>query len=694
MNKNKSTRIIRKATRLAIALCLAICNAPDALADNRLLIEGFQINPGEEKVLAVAMENTDPISSMQMDIKLPKGLIYLTESVKRNENRLDRSEHTVTVGNATATADGGNLHRILILASNANNIIGSEGDLFYIKLKATETFTSQNEIEISRIIGSSQDGNQKFELENATAQVSPIIGNITLGAEALSVKPDEAYKIDVQLNGEYPLCGMQCNLILPEGAALDTKANGNIRFDYAASLAENVIISSHIEGNIVHLALSSLTNSIFDVEKTPTLFSFYLKPTADMAETAELKIADIIVTDKNANTFDMEASAMQITNMQKPYARLNEEIAAVQTLLSDTLAAIAEECKDVAEQFKGEEIQAQIDALTADVQTKYEAGELTAESTIDVTAIEAAIGQLFADAKTAQQIFEKIAANEAAYARLNEEIAAVQTLLSDTLAAIAEECKDVAEQFKGEEIQAQIDALTADVQTKYEAGELTAESTIDVTAIEAAIGQLFADAKTAQDNYQATRPDQCENVGTYELKVYAQQDNTYKPEKAALDLEDVAAKFGISVEEVANAAIYVANAEGNFEAGQANNGGAWFTAEGNTTNWGNSSVFFVEPTTAQDYSVFHIGQYPDACQPATIYHSTMYLVIGSKMATLNFTLRIADPNGIDATLSDEDIVSTEYFTLSGAQIDAPAQSTYIERVTYSNGTVKSKVVIQ
>lgn len=190
-----------------------------------------------------------------------------------------------------------------------------------------------------------------------------------------------------------------------------------------------------------------------------------------------------------------------------------------------------------------------------------------------------------------------------------------------------------------------------------------------------------------------TGPDECENVETYELKVYAQQDNNYKTQTAMLDIEDAAAKLGITTEEMANAFIFVTDENNKFIEGEANNGGAWFTAEGASTGWGNGSVFFVEPAAA-DFSTFVIGQFPEACEPAAIYNGTMYLVVGTKMVTLNFTLRIADPNGIDETLSDEDIVSIQYFTIDGAEIDAPAQSKYIERVTYSNGTVKSSIIIK
>ena len=43
-----------------------------ANADNKLSIEDFTIVPGEEKTISVALDNSDPISSLQLDVKLQK----------------------------------------------------------------------------------------------------------------------------------------------------------------------------------------------------------------------------------------------------------------------------------------------------------------------------------------------------------------------------------------------------------------------------------------------------------------------------------------------------------------------------------------------------------------------------------------------------------------------------------------------
>ena len=67
-----------------------------ANADNKLSIEDFTIVPGEEKTISVALDNSDPISSLQLDVKLPEGLTYVNKSVKMNADRL--KIHAIAAG--------------------------------------------------------------------------------------------------------------------------------------------------------------------------------------------------------------------------------------------------------------------------------------------------------------------------------------------------------------------------------------------------------------------------------------------------------------------------------------------------------------------------------------------------------------------------------------------------------------------
>ena len=182
------------------------------------------------------------------------------------------------------------------------------------------------------------------------------------------------------------------------------------------------------------------------------------------------------------------------------YVRLSDDIAAVQARLDEVKATIEKDYANVAAQFADAEatIQGDIDQKKAELQAQYEAVELDENSTIDLEAIKAAVEQLLADAKVADA---KLVANEAAYVRLSDEIAAVQARLDEVKATIEKDYANVAAQFVGVEssIQYDINKKKDELKALYEAVELDENSTIDLETIKTAIEQLLADAKAAAE---------------------------------------------------------------------------------------------------------------------------------------------------------------------------------------------------
>ena len=125
--------------------------------------------------------------------------------------------------------------------------------------------------------------------------------------------------------------------------------------------------------------------------------------------------------------------------------------------------------------------------------------ELDENSTVDLQAIKTAIEKLLTDAKDAYQ--KKIDANEAAYKRLTDEIAAIQTRFDEVKKIIDTECNLVAAQFAGIEanIQYDINKKKDELKNMYENIELDENSTLDLQTIKDAIEQLLVDAKAAQE---------------------------------------------------------------------------------------------------------------------------------------------------------------------------------------------------
>ena len=234
--------------------------------------------------------------------------------------------------------------------------------------------------------------------------------------------------------------------------------------------------------------------------------------------TAESTVDTTAVSDNIAKLLEDAAAAQKIFEEdaaryaanEAAYAKLTGDIAKVQATLDAAKKEIETNAAGVATQFEGTvaEIQSAINAITADVRGKYEAIELTAESTVDTTAVSDSIAKLLVDAAAAQKVYEenaaKVAANEAAYTRLTAEIATVQATLDAAKEEVRTKAPNVASRYNGTitGIQSAINALSDDVKAKYEAIELTAESTVNTSDIISRITKLLSDATAAQKAYE------------------------------------------------------------------------------------------------------------------------------------------------------------------------------------------------
>lgn len=591
------------ASRLIMACLMAVGSFACALADNKVTIESFNIKPGEEKTVAVCLDNSDRITALQMDITLPDGIVYVANSLTRDEVRLDRDYHSLFM----STLSDGNL-RLLIVPSDTVSIFGDSGAVAYFKVKAENSFVKAGEIDFTNILGSShekgEDGYTKsFPMADFSADVAPYVGKLYTAADTLAIKTDgTSKKVSLVLDNFINVRGMQALITLPQGLSFEVKDNGKPKFEYGSRLPQNATISSNMTSDgKLKIAVAGMTTENF-AGTTGEVLAFYVKADETLALKSELVINDVIVSNENGNAFglydevklsvtnsylahytpakalvdslrnlyneavdsiaanaanvkdnedilaaeaaivakidslhkvvddsyanetlaegfaDVQAGADDIATSikalvenalaaqagkeavnEEAYKRLTAQITSLQTELDAAKETINTECKDVASQFTEviDSIQTRITAISDSVKTAYEAVELTAESTIDSLSVKASIAQLLVDAKAAQAV---VTANEAAYNRLTDEIASLQLELDAARETINTECKDVASQFTEviDSIQSRITEISDSIKTAYEAGELTAESTIDSQSVKDSIEKLLSEAKAAQ----------------------------------------------------------------------------------------------------------------------------------------------------------------------------------------------------
>ena len=503
----QNTKILLKqlASRLSLALVAVVGFCMSVSAENKVSMDNLNIKSGETKTVAVFLDNSDAISTLQMDIKLPSGLLF-KNNLTRNEARLDRDSHTIYMDHLKFDQESrSNIYRLTILSSDLSNIVGNSGAVVYFDVEANSSLIETRDIVLTNIVGSSSEKDEetgftvKYELEDYTASVSPNIGQLFFTDDSLSVKTDgTSKKVDVSLINYVKVRGLQAVVTLPEGLSFETKDNGRPRFEYSDRLPQNATISSNItEDGKLHLAISDLTGgTIEEKEDTTVLFSFYVKASEALAEISDITLSEVVISDNSDHGIEVHGtSTVKIYNsFIAYYTPANDSIQGLRTRYEAAVEKINTEAANV-----------------KDSATVYD------EVLAPVVEIDTAIVDMVEMVLDYQQ---KVTANEEAYTRLTADIAAVQAKLDAAKTTIETDYAEVAEQFMADivALQEDVDSISNEVKGLYDEVKLTAESQIDATAIEAGIEKVLADAKKAHEGSSIAGvkgPEGAELLGIY-----------------------------------------------------------------------------------------------------------------------------------------------------------------------------------
>ena len=498
---------------MALMMVLAISGTLSVLAGNRLVLNDggpIAIKPGETKEITVNLVNDEVIYAMQFDMDFTSPNVEIVPgSFKINEERIDRECFI-----ATMIQQPDMKWRIALLTKDFTPIAGTEGALGTFKIRATSNFSSADDAQIlfSTCSGGDRQGKKVLiDCPNYQA-ITPMVGSLCTGEQAFSIKPGGTHKVDVVLKNDIYFCGLQADITLPEGLHIEKKSNGKMNFQYSERLSSNFAISSGEKNGIVRVALSSLPIDKIQPYKEGdgVIFSFNVVADPDFAtdENSAIVFSNVLAANETTEySLDITDAHVSVTSLKAinevAYARLTEEVAALQKALDDAKAKVAEDCPDVAGNYAEtvETIQSLINAIQSDLDAKNADCALTETSTLDAEAVKGvneAIAKYLEDAAAQAEHLKKLA-NEAAYVRLTEEVAAVQARFDEVKATIEKDYVNVAAQFADAEaaIQGDIDQKKDELKAQYEAVELNENSTIDLEAIKAAVEQLLEDAKVA-----------------------------------------------------------------------------------------------------------------------------------------------------------------------------------------------------
>ena len=491
--------------KFSLMLLFVLISITNAFADNKLSIDNFSIKPGDTKEVAVNLDNSDAMTSLQMDVQLPSGLACT--AVTYNQDRLDRSEQTITLTPQATTG----LYRVGIFTTNQTNFVGNSGALVYLTIKADADF--KNKCTINILNASASDIKAaNIPIPSSTAEVSPIVeavAKISTGVASMSVKNDGVFKkIDFNLDNSIVIYGLTAEISLPQGLSMETLKSGANKFIYTDRLPSDFSISSNVLSNGKIRVLISGTSGAPISGKTGTLFSFNVKAGEGLTDNSTVTIDNVILSDANDDTYSLgQAATVDVINYTSVYAQFDTLNAAYKNAINKINAEDVN-VKDTASVVNAEKAVAdQIAAITKSLDKSYANVSLVSDKETllaSMAEVSVSITKMIEDAAVAEKAFvdtkTKKEANEAANTKLTAAIAAVQAKLDAAKATMAKDCKDVFSQFVPAEdvIQEKIDSITTSVKVLYDAVKLTAESTVSTADVETAITNMVADAKAAQ----------------------------------------------------------------------------------------------------------------------------------------------------------------------------------------------------
>lgn len=435
----------------------------------------FSLTPSKQVNLSFAFDTNVEVSAFQADITLPEGLSFVQNEEEEyatfNWARLT-SSHTPTT---TKLSD--NKIRIVVYSTQSKNLKGTEGELFYVTLKATEDLAETSVITVNEIIASTSGGDKKD-----IAAIELKVSNPDVAAKA--GLDEHVAALDVLLQ--------QLSDALATYAESVQEVYNPKKDEAATEIAgiRSALATDVAEGNVAANALTRETA---------------------IAE-LQTKLENLIEEAAAAQTAYEDQVAKETAN-QAAYERLTAEIAEVQKALDKAKAEVAENAKDVADQFESDfdAIRKDIEALSVQVKELYDAVGLTENSSIanETGELFARIAETAERAKMAQTEYENqeaYKANEAQYVADREAIAAVTTQFEGVMRMISGYFEDV-QTLVAEDI-AEIEGLLEETSIMAEASHNAGTSVADAEAlrnlladIENKIEALSQKAAEAQTNH-------------------------------------------------------------------------------------------------------------------------------------------------------------------------------------------------
>lgn len=414
-----------------------LCCSPNILADNVLSVEPFTIDSYDVVNVPVALDNSDAITQIQFDVKLPDCLEISGTPVKNGE-RLTQHQVSFTPSNG----------RVLIYNIQGKAIRGNQGTLLTLPVKVKDGMLESGVVtmtldDIVMTTPAAQGIYQPaVETEVTLFNEESPRGHLYTDTQELYINPGLTQTLTISLSNNFNVYGVQFDITLPDGFTIDPDT-------YVTSSRcseESFSTLTSPETGVYRFLLTGVTRDPLVAAGEGELVSVTIKAPADFsAATATVTVSTVILSnvvgDKVKGVYG-DGFTVKLMNGKTNLDAAEAEVARLRAELASALELIAKDYPDVKDQFKGEEISTSIDNLASKIQEAYDNGSLSTnydEVMAPVAGIEDAIKALVPAAKAAQDAFNeanRVAANQQAYEAVVSALDALQTYIDETKAEI------------------------------------------------------------------------------------------------------------------------------------------------------------------------------------------------------------------------------------------------------------------